>query len=143
MRKKTLWIITLAIFLLAGCSPADAVSAGMQVTDLTVAVGGADDSGEQQVVSYEITLQNSSQNDVIVRWIEPVLNENISSRLAGDSPRQSIDKTLGANSSLLINGRITLNTSDVTKEEINDWKPFFKDILISTEMKLVIPGGQQ
>jgi len=129
--------------MLTSCSSANTPPAGIQVTDLTVAISGVDGSGEQQVVSYEITLQNSSQNDVIVRWIEPVLNENISSRLAGDSPRQSIDKTLGANSSLLINGRITLNTSDVTKEEINDWKPFFKDILISTEMKLVIPGGQQ
>lgn len=142
MKKNMLWFVVISILLLSGCSSAQTQSEGIHVTQATVAVGGADGSGNQQVVSYRVTLQNTSQNFVIVHWIEPDLNGDVSARLVGDSPRMSIEKTLDANSSLVIDGQFTFNSDGATKEEIASWEPFFEDVLISTEMKLALPSQE-
>lgn len=142
MKKNILLFVVITTLLLSGCSPTQAQSNGVHVTQVTVAVGGEGGSENQQVVSYKVTLQNSSQNFVIVHWIEPVLNGDVSARLVGDSPRISIEKTLDANSSLVIDGQFTFNTDGATKDEIASWEPLFEDVLISTEMKLALPSQE-
>jgi hypothetical protein len=140
MRKMIFWIVIFTTLMISSCSPAIAPSAGVQITQVTVAVGGAEGSADQQVVSYKVTMQNTTQNNVILRWIEPVLNERISGRLIDDSQRVFVDKTLKANSSLVIDGQFRFNSSSATKSEIADWEPFFKDMLVSTELELPLPS---
>lgn len=139
MEKKILWVIFLAIFLLAGCSPADTVPAGVHVTDLTVAIGGAEVSGDQQVVTYKVTLQNSTQNYLTVRWVEPVLNEPIAANLIGESPRITVVKTLAANNSSTFEGQFSFDSSGATKAQISSWEPFVKEVLIAAELRLSLP----
>jgi hypothetical protein len=50
----------------------------------------------------------------------------------------SIEKTLDANNSLVIDGQFTFNSDGATKEEIASWEHFFEDVLISTEIKLAL-----
>ena len=140
MKKKILWFVAVSTLLLSGCSSTQTQLEGIHVSQIKVAVGGADGNGNQQAVSYKVTLQNSSQNFVIVHWIEPELNGDVSARLVGDSPRMSIEKALDANSSLVIDGQFTFNSDGATKEEIASWEPFFEDVLISTEIKLALPS---
>jgi hypothetical protein len=139
MRKTILWIFILIALMTSSCSPALAPSAGIRITDVMVAIGGAEGSVDQQVISYEVTLQNATQNDVILHWLEPVLSEKISDRLVDDSLRVSVEKTLGANSSLIVAGQFRVDSSDVTKEQITSWEPFFKDMLVSIDLKLPLP----
>ncbi|MGD8404370.1 MAG: hypothetical protein PVJ21_11965 [Anaerolineales bacterium] len=141
MRKRTHWIlIILAALMLSNCSPVPPPSAGIQITDVTVAVGRVEGSADQQVVSYKVTIQNNSQNDVIIHWIEPVLNEKISGRLIDGSPHTIVNKTLKANSSLKIDEQFKFDSSGITKEQITSWEPFFKEMLISTAMNLSLPS---
>ena len=139
MRKTILWIFILIALMTSSCSPAPAPSAGIRITDVMVAVGGAEGSVDQQVISYEVTLQNATQNDVILHWLEPVLSEKISDRLVDDSLRVSVEKTLGANSSLIVAGQFRVDSSGVTKGQITSWEPFFKDMLVSIDLKLPLP----
>ena len=139
MRKTILWIFILIAIMTSSCSPALAPSAGIRITDVMVAIGGAEGSVDQQVISYEVTLQNATQNDVILHWLEPVLSEKISDRLVDDSLRVSVEKTLGANSSLIVAGQFRVDSSGVTKGQITSWEPFFKDMLVSIDLKLPLP----
>lgn len=139
MRKTILWIFTLIALMLSSCSPAIAPSAGIRITNVSEAVGGAEGSAGQQVVSYKVTLQNATQNDLVLRWIEPVLPEKVSARLVDDSPRVSVDKTLGANSSLIVDGQFRFDASGMTKEQIARWEPLIKGVVISTEINLSSP----
>jgi hypothetical protein len=84
-------------------------------------------------------LQNATQNDLVLRWIEPVLPEKVSARLVDDSPRVSVDKTLGANSSLIVDGQFRFDASGMTKEQIARWEPLIKGVVISTEINLSTP----
>jgi len=52
----------------------------------------------------------------------------------------SIEKTLDANSSLVIDSQFTFNSDGTTKEEIASWGSFFENVLISIEMKLALPS---
>ena len=139
MRKTIIWILVSASLMLSSCSPAPVPSAGIRITDVTVAISGAEGSANQQTVSYKLTLQNSAQNDLILHWIEPVLNEKISGRLVDDSVRLSVDKTLRANGSLIVDGQFRFDSSGVSKEQIASWEPFFKDVLVSIDLKLPLP----
>ena len=139
MRKTILWIFILIALMTSSCSPALAPSAGIRITDVMVAIGGAEGSVDQQVISYEVTLQNATQNDVILHWLEPVLSEKISDRLVDDSLRVSVEKTLEANSSLIVAGQFKVDSSGVTKGQITSWEPFFKDMLVSIDLKLPLP----
>jgi hypothetical protein len=139
MRKTILWIFILIALMTSSCSPAPAPSAGIRITDVTVAVGGAEGGVDRQIISYEVTLQNATQNDVILHWLEPVLSEKISDRLVDDSLRVSVEKTLGANSSLIVAGQFKVDSSGVTKGQITSWEPFFKDMLVSIDLKLPLP----
>lgn len=140
MKKIAFLGLILAVFLLASCSPRQEPSAGIQITDTTVAVGGAEGSGDQQIVTYGLTLQNTTHNEVVVRWVEPVLNDAVSGRLIADSPRISVDKVLEPQSSLVVNGQFRFDASGVTKSEIDGWQPFFEEVHISTELNLFLPA---
>jgi hypothetical protein len=139
MKKIYLWSMLFAMILLASCAPAEKPSGGIEITQVMVAVGGAQGSVSQQVVSYKVTLYNTSQNEVTIRWIEPVVNDNIASRMIGDSQRVAVDKVLAPDAALVVNGQFTFNADNATKSEIDSWGPFFNRISISTEMDLRLP----
>lgn len=140
MKKVAIVGMLLVVFLLASCTSGPEPSAGIQITDTTVAVGGAEGSRDQQLVTYSLTLQNTTHNEVIVRWVEPILNETISGRLIGDSPRISVEKALGPQSTLAANGQFRFDASGVTKSEMAGWEPFIKGVRIATEWNLSLPA---
>jgi hypothetical protein len=141
MKKSLLWSIFFVVLLLAGCAPAKKPSGGgIEITQVEVAVGKVEGSGDQQVVSYSVTLHNTTQNEVTVRWMEPVVNDNISSRISGESQRVTLDKVLAPNASLVASGQFTFDAGSATKSEISSWEPFFSQVTISTEMKLPLPS---
>ncbi len=139
MKKSFLWNTVFAVLLLASCAPVEKLPAGIEITQVEVAVGGAEGSAGQQVVSYKITLHNASQNDVTIRWIEPVVNNDISSKMTGNNPRVTVDKILTPDASLVANGQFTFDAGNATKSEIASWGPFFNKISISTELELPLP----
>ena len=106
---------------------------------MTAAVSGAEGSVDRQVVSYEVTLQNATPNEFVVRWVEPIPNEMIDARLVGESPRVLVDKKLESNGLLVINGQFMFNSSGVSKSEIGNGEPLIKDVVIATEMTLSVP----
>ena len=54
---------------------------------MTVSVGAAGGNSDTQIVSYEVTVHNAGANDITLDWIEPVLQDFVSSRaLETDNP---------------------------------------------------------
>lgn len=143
MKKTLLWSMVFVVLLLASCAPAEKPSGGIEITQVELAVGGAEGNVSEQVVSYKVTFHNASQNQVTLRWMEPVVNDNISSRITGDDQRVQIDKVLAPDASLVTDGQFTFDASNVTKSEINSWGPFFNQVSISTELELPLPSQTQ
>jgi hypothetical protein len=139
MKKSFLWGMVFAMLLLASCAPAKKPSGGIEITGVEVAVGRAEGGGNRQVVSYNVTLHNASQNEVNIRWMEPIVNDNVSSRMTGNDQRVMIDKVLVPAASLVASGQFTFDASEATKNEITSWEPFFNQVLISTELELPLP----
>jgi hypothetical protein len=139
MKKIYLWGMFFAMLLLASCAPAEKLSDGIEITQVVVAVGGAEGSASQQVVSYKVTLHNASQNQVTIRWMEPVVNDNIASRIIGGSQRVTVDKVLAPDAALVVSGQFTFDAGTATKSEIDSWGPFFNRVSLSTEMDIRLP----
>lgn len=139
MKRIFLWSTLFTMFLFASCAPAEKLSGGIEITQVVVAVGGSEGSASQQVVSYKVTLYNVSQNEVNIRWIEPVVNNNIASRMIGDSQRVMVNKALAPETSLVVSGQFTFNADNATKNEIDSLGPFFNRVTISTEMDIPLP----
>ena len=128
------------MLLLASCVPAEKLSSEIEITQVELAVGRAERGANRQVVSYNITLHNASQNKVTIRWMEPVVNDAIASRIIGKDQRVAINKVLAPDASLVANGQFTFDAGNATKSEINGWGPFFSQVSISTELELPLPS---
>ena len=143
MKKTFLWSVVFVVLLLASCTHAEKPSGGIEITQVELAVGGAEGNVSQQIVSYKVTFHNASQNQVTIRWMEPVVNDNISSRIVGEDQHVTIDKVLDPGASLVASGQFTLDAGEATKSEITSWEPFFNQVLISTELELPLPSQTQ
>ena len=140
MKRIVLCYMVFAMLLLASCAPIEKPSGGIEIVQVDVAVGRAEGGGNQQVVSYNVTLHNATQNEVIIRWMKPVPNNTISSRIVGEDQRVMIDRVLAPDASLVASGHFTFDAGNATKSEINSWKPFFNQVSISTELELPLPS---
>ena len=56
-------------------APAQTQSDGIQITDFSSSIGGVDGNPDQQVISYNVTINNPNDNSITLSWLEPVLQE--------------------------------------------------------------------
>ncbi|MCB9113227.1 MAG: hypothetical protein H6634_18430 [Anaerolineales bacterium] len=142
--KKIFWIIVVfSSFLFIGCSPIDQAqmslpTSNLQITNMKISVGSAKKKPDAQVVSYDVTIHNSSSNAITVAWAEPVLENSVSSRVSGQSLLVTIGKTIAPNSSLVINGSFIIDTTGLTKSDMKKWR--YIDLMkLSSEETIPVP----
>ena len=56
-------------------APAQTQSNGIKITDFSFSVGGVDGNPDQQVISYNVTINNPNDNPITLSWLEPILQE--------------------------------------------------------------------
>jgi hypothetical protein len=145
MRKSIRILTIIVIVFLAGCSVSGNTDTtesmtGIRIAEMDTAVGGIEGNLDEQVFSYHLTLLNTEPVDVVVHWIEPVLEEHVSGRVLIADRHVIVEKTLAPNTYLEISGGLTFDTQGATKMEIMSWEPFITGIKLSSEITLSLPG---
>ena len=145
MKKRVMSLTIVVALFLANCSPSEntrtsASMTGIRITGMSTAIGGVKGNTNEQIFSYNLTLLNAEPVDVVVHWIEPVLVEEVSTRVLTTDRRLIVEKTLAPNTYLEISGKFTFDTEDTTKMQIMSWGPFITGITVSSEMTLSLPG---
>src|SRR5215212_7430826 len=124
MKKRLVSLLSVAALWFTSCSLSpqtsrDTTSTGIKITEMDTALGGSE---TEQLVSYHFVLYNGESVSIVVRWIEPVLIEQVSERALTADHRVVVEKTLAPNSSLEIRGEFTFENKGATKIEILSWQ---------------------
>ena len=120
-------------------APTQTQSDGIQITDFSSSIGGVDGNPDQQVISYNITINNPNENPITLSWLEPVLQDSVSGRTSETGLRNAVNKVLAPNSQAAIHGQLTLNTSGLTKSDITQLGSLFSGFTISTTQTIPLP----
>jgi hypothetical protein len=113
-------------------APVKTKSDGLQITNVTTSIGGENGNPNQQVISYIVTINNPGDTTVTLLWLEPVLQDSLSGRASDANLRNEVNKVLGPNSQVDIQGQLILDTSGLTKPDITQSGTLFSGISIST-----------
>jgi hypothetical protein len=145
MKKTFRLILIFTLFLLTSCaSPVQAQMSsstnGLQITDLKISIGAAEGKTDIQKVSYEVTIHNASSGAIDLKWLEPVLEDSVSSRALDQNLQVTVDQTIAPDSELVINGMFKFNTNGLTKNDMADWH-FIYQIKLSSEQTIPVPLG--
>jgi len=144
--KKSFWPgLILTLYLLSGCLPSapaqtSSQPSGLQISDMTVSVGAAERNSDTQIVSYEVTVHNAGTNDIALDWIEPVLQDSVSSRALEQNLRVMVNETVTPNSTLAVKGSFAFDASGLTKADMDNWR-FIDQIRLSSERTIPVPSG--
>ena len=107
---------------------------------MTVSVGAAERNSDTQIVSYEVTVHNAGTNDIALDWIEPVLQDSVSSRALEQNLRVMVNETVTPNSTLAVKGSFAFDASGLTKADMDNWR-FIDQIRLSSERTIPVPSG--
>jgi len=114
-------------------------SEGLRITGVSSSIGSESGNPDQQVISYNVTIDNPGGNTITLLWLEPVLQDSLSGRAAGPGLRHAVNEVIGPNSQVDIHGQVTLNTNGLTKSSITQSGSLFSGITISTNQTIPIP----
>lgn len=146
--KKTFWIsLALILFLLVGCSTSASATASssaheLQITDMKVSVGASEDNTDVQLVSYAVTLHNASAHEIVLAWITPLLQEEVATRALGQDLQVLVNKAIAPNASLEVSSSFAIDTSGLTKADMEGWR-YIEVIRLSAEQTIPVPGANQ
>ncbi|TYP47666.1 hypothetical protein [Thermosediminibacter litoriperuensis] len=123
------------LVLLAGCSANGSGKSqnGLQITDMSTALGAVGDSLDKTKFSYTMTVYNKDNEDVYITWVEPILGENVRKRLISSELKVDVEQTVSANESIEIKGEIILDTKGMSKQQVMELEPFITGIKVSSE----------
>jgi hypothetical protein len=140
------WILLAALVLgMSGCAALgkdaqQAATPDLQVPELTTSIGRRQGDTDEQVFSYTVYLQNTSEAPIHVKWIEPLLSEPFSPRVLSSDPRLTVDATLAAQEGREISGELVFDAQGLTKDQILALEPFMSGINVASERVLALPG---
>ncbi|ANS75711.1 hypothetical protein AWM70_14795 [Paenibacillus yonginensis] len=139
MRKlkfNLLVIIIVSSFSLYGCNSnlsKDRVEDGLVMSGLTTSYGGELDL---TVVSYSFNIWNKTGRSITLKSVEPILQEDLISRLDRTPLINEVNKTITGGSEELIKGSFNVDTQGLDKEGILALNLDLKRFKIITEQEL-------
>jgi hypothetical protein len=133
-----LWIMVFVLILLTGCNLSDSANNsikqnGLQVSDMSTALGAVGDSLDKTKFSYTITIYNKEDEDIYISQVEPILGKDAKDRLISSDLKVDVEKTVSANESIEIKGEIILDTKEISKQQIVELEPFITGIKVLSE----------
>jgi hypothetical protein len=120
-------------------APAISRSGEIQIADFSSSINGVDGNPDQQVISYNMTIYNSSDNTITLLWLKPVLQDSLSGRVTDANLKTEENETIAPNSQLAVHGQIAINTSGLTKQDIAQLGSLFSGFTISTNQTIPLP----
>ena len=120
-------------------APAISRSGEIQIADFSSSINGVDGNPDQQVISYNMTIYNSSDNTITLLWLKPVLQDSLSGRVMDANLKTEENETIAPNSQLAVHGQIAINTSGLTKQDIAQLGSLFSGFTISTNQTIPLP----
>ena len=120
-------------------TPIKTESGGLQIADFSSSISGVDGNPDQQVVAYNVTIHNPSDSTVTLLWLEPVLKDSVSGRVSDTDLRQVVNEVIASNSQVNIHGKLILNMSGLTKQDIMQLGSLFNGFTVSTNQTIPLP----
>ena len=137
-RKILLLLVIAAVFpILMSCGKPATLVPGISMTSLSYSIGGEPNS---QTLSYWITLNNNSQNAMLVEKVTPVLPEALNEFIINHAEYFAVNKTIEPHSYLNVTGEIVLDSATLSKEELASLIQI-KEVKIESSFNLKVPGN--
>lgn len=138
MRRLTQILICLIlIVIIIGCNTInqskDVVDDGLVMHSLSFGLGG--DLNKTQV-SYSFNLWNKTKKVITIKSVEPILSEDLLSRLEDSELINEINKTIQGNTSEVISGIFYLKTEGLDKQGILNLNIELKRFKVVTEQEI-------
>lgn len=140
MVKKGFLLIlaTLIIFIFIGCAGEQKSldEKGIKILSMSSSMGGV--KGEEgnynkQRFSYDLTLHNYEDNNFFITSVEPILGDKIKDRIVNKDIKVIVSSEIKSKQSLSVKGEITINTENLSKEEIIALEPYIEEFKITEE----------
>lgn len=141
MTQKSIIILTISIIcvfiFLTGCnSPKTQIQTkdGLKIYSWNSALGGVNETDlDKTKFSYWINLTNENEKNILIKSIQPLVNEEIKNKIVSKDIAITVNKNIKPNETIQINGEIIIDTKGFTKTEISKFEPFITDIKVSSE----------
>ncbi|MDP2215673.1 MAG: hypothetical protein Q8J68_00055 [Methanolobus sp.] len=134
-------IISFAAGILIGLGPAMLVAEPVMLKELRITESSAaigmfnESSSDQQLYSYSFLLYNGRDQSLQIDTVEPVFGAGISSRIITENTSLDINRTVGPDSSITVEGQVVVDITGLTKEDIFGFEPFIDHVVVrSTEI---------
>lgn len=148
MRKTAIGIgLVLILLHLASCAEtegtkSDAFVSGLEIPEMNTSLGSDAENTDKQFFNYTITLINTNDYEVAIKWVEPVLTNEMKERVLAEDLKIPVDKAIAPGGLVKISGQFSFNAEGTTKEQILSWEPFMMGMHISSEALLSLPAVQ-
>jgi hypothetical protein len=106
---------------------------GIVLSSLSTALGGQPDETE---LTYFVNISNKTNKAVLVKSIEPLLEEPLKSKVLIKDLVYEVNKEVNSNSTISITGKFRFDTKGLSKESILALNPNVKEFKLITEQTI-------
>lgn len=143
MRRAILILMLMLLApVLSGCDLLDedqGATPALEIQTLTTAIGAMDETGDQQVLSYSITLANNGSVPIYVQEIEPLLAPDFNSLVLAETLFVPVETTLEASDVALIESEILFDAQGLSKAALGELSPYLDGMRVTTVRVLELP----
>ena len=135
-------LLIFSAFLVAACLLSCVPSAGHEGSDLEIVrvdsgIGWQDGNPDVHLVTYKATLVNHGTRNVYVRWVEPVLTDEVSATAVEENRQVTVDKTVLPGDSIVVTGQYSLKAAG---ESINHFESGLSGFTVCSEHVFLLHG---
>jgi hypothetical protein len=133
------FISIILLSLLMGCNNNQkfgietSVEDGLVLNSIVYSLGG---EPERTEVSYSVQIWNRTKKTVIIKTIEPIMDESITSKLINSNLNNEVQIELKSGAAERISGSFVLDTKGLDKEKISKLDYNSKSFKVTTEQEV-------
>lgn len=140
MKRILYFALILATLLsLAGCARLEPEPSKMHGLSVENAVIRLEGESPVQTVRYHLTIVNGTMQDVQVDWVKPVVDAVFKPMLGEQKLAQTLTKVIPSGQSLEVEGKFSLKTNGIPKEQLDKMGVLVKNFQISSRMSFAAP----
>lgn len=136
--KKISLVLLIIIIFTIGCSSNEVIQEGIVSYSSSTSLGSVDSEGNITRFKYSLNITNESINSYFITSIEPVLSDDMVTKLINDEVVQKVNEELNPKETIKVIGEIIIDTQGMTKEEIIDFTDSISNYKTNVEMILEI-----
>ncbi|MNU83358.1 hypothetical protein D3C71_730570 [compost metagenome] len=137
-RYFSLFLIFICMYMLCSCSnnqSENVVDEGLVINSISFGLGGELDN---TLVTYNFNIWNKTRKAILIKSIEPIINETLKQRVIDSKLILEVNKTINGTSSENFTGSFSLNTKGIDKQGIENLNIQLQKFRIITEQVLGI-----